>query len=752
MLGTATAFLTGTLLLLLQPSLPHIGLLGVILAGLTVAIRSRWFRLLLALALGFVIAWAHAQWALSSRLSKSVVGASHAVGGYVVGLPLAVDDQQRFDFVIETPEVIAGLVHLSWYRNAPKLEPGTRLALTVTLRPPRGTANSGGFDYERWSLVHGRTGSGYVVSGVVEPAPPALSQWVNRQRSEISHWLATSLPGSTSVSLLQGLAVGDRRAISDQQWEVLGITGTGHLIAISGLHIGLIAGLSYALGLLLFRVSTRLIKARPAQDWAVAFAWTGALCYALLAGFTLPTQRALVMLTVVFAARLLRRHISPGHGLAVALIAVLLFDPFAPLSPGFWLSFCAVGVLLLALVGRSGRRRRIHGWLTAQGAIAIGLLPLGIGLFTRLSLVSPLVNLFAIPIVGLVVVPPLLIAIVLRGFIPDLAQWLLFAVDWGMGLILEGLAFAAALPGSAYTLPAPPLPVIALSFAGALLLLTPKGVPGKLPGAVLLALLFVSWQRPLKEGEFDVEILDVGQGLSVVVDTRSHRLVFDTGSSFRNGGSMGQRVLVPYLLRHGNRNVDTLVVSHGDDDHAGGVDALLRLLQPEKILSSVPDRYVGAQRCQSGQSWHWDGVDFKLLHPTPGLPYLGNNSSCVLYIRGPSGAALLPGDISAIVERRLATMESIDADLLVAAHHGSKTSTSELFLETVNPRWVVFPAGWNNRFAMPHEVVLERVNERSVAYLITGDEGAVSARFRQDEKPHVSGYRRTHRRFWSALK
>ena len=621
----------------------------------------------------------------------------------VIDLPRVAPADTRFR--VRTDDGLQ--LRLIWMEPSLPVQPGQRLALTVRLRPARGLANPGAFDFETWAFAAGVHGTGYVVSGVaLEPASSAAAALL-RTREWLSASLATRLEAPAARRLLPALAVADRRSLTDEDYAVLQRTGTSHLLAISGLHIGLVAGLGLGLGAVAWG-----LRCGPGsrRGLALVAALPLACGYAALAGFSLPTVRALVMLLVVAIAWWSRSRIGLLGGLTLAAAAVFLVDPASPAAPGFWLSFGAVAALGYAVHGRGLSRPRWLALPRAQLAVTLGLLPVTAALGLLGGLIAPLANLFAIPWISFAVLPWLLLGTLMLLLGLPLANLPLTLAELGTEWLWQGLVWAARLP-----LPQPELAVpltsagIAALMLGVLGLTLPRGVPGRSAALILVvAVLWPATSRP-PSGSIDLHLLDVGQGLSLVVDTGDRRLLYDAGPASRAGWDAGSTVVAPWLIARGWTRPDRVVLSHADSDHAGGWNGLLASgVEPRLLLTSAHQR-LGGETCLAGDRWQWAGATFEVLHPGPGLPYLGNDSSCVLLVTVGERRLLLPGDISAAVEARL-----LDAsgrlDLLVAAHHGSRSSSSAAFVDATQPRWTLVSVGHDNRYGMPHPEVIDRLS------------------------------------------
>ncbi|MBK5914788.1 DNA internalization-related competence protein ComEC/Rec2 [Rhodocyclus purpureus] len=704
----------------------------------------------------------------------------------------------------ETPATFASSkLSLSWYHRwddaeeggdaeagAPRIRPGERWRFVVRLKRPHGNANPHGFDYEAWLFERGLGATGYVRSS---PAPQRLDAFVagpgtlvERARDLIRERFRAALADAPYAGVLVALTIGDQRAIQNHQWQVFNRTGVTHLMSISGLHVTMLAALCAALVNLLWRRSERLLLALPAQRAAVAAGFLAAFAYALLAGFAVPAQRTLYMLGVVALALWSGRHFGPARTLLLALLVVLLVDPWAVLAVGFWLSFGAVGVLLYVGSPRigavAGWRGRLGQWGTTQWAVTVGSLPLLLLLFQQFSLVSPLANAVAIPLVSFIVAPLALLYAVLpwpplialdHALLAFLMQWLEHLSGWPI-----------------WQQPAPPLWAVVLAVLGVACLLLPRGFPARWLGAVLLvpAVLTPPPRPPM--GEAWLDTLDVGHGLAVVVRTHEHALLYDSGPRYGSDVDAGQRVVVPFLRAAGVRRLDTLMISHRDSDHAGGSESVLAVVPVARLLSSIGESFAApagdpaAEPCVAGQTWDWDGVRFQVLHPPAsahagtasgeetGEPQSGadpgkarsnefkgkprtaaNHLSCVLRIESAGGkSALLVGDIetadeAALLDRAAATSTAggaLKSDVLVAPHHGSRSSSSPGFVAAVAPADVVFTVGYRNRFRHPAPDVLARYAD--ARQWRSDRDGAVT--FVLADTVIATPYRPQYRRYW----
>ena len=764
----ALGFLGGVLLVQQLPALPSLAWAGLLvpLAGLA----WRWPRLFLPLLfLLTAVLWStfRAGLVLAEQLPLALEGQDLRVEGRIAGIPAPTEHGVRFAFDIESarsgddPVTVPRRVQLSTYDPLPALAVGDRWQFTVRLKRPRGFQNPGGFDYEAYLLQQRLRATGYVRDheppqrlATLGEAGGSPAHHLNRFRQQLSLRIGAALPGHAFAPMITAFANGDDDSIPDHHWEVLTRTGTGHLIAISGMNIGLVAGLVFMLARWLWSLTGVGVLWLPAPRVAAVSALLAATGYAALAGFAIPTQRALVMLAAGLLGVLLGRRTAPSVLLAMALLAVLVFDPLAVLAPGFWLSFAAVAVILYVVTGgRSspGWRARALAFGRVQWAVTLGLLPLLLFIFQQASVASPLANLAAIPVVELVVIPATLLGVLGLFTLPDvLAVWPLLiagtALEW-LWPLLEALA---RWPAALWAQAAPAPWALVAAGVGVALLLAPRGYPARWVGGIWLLPLALAPPAAPSAGEVWLTLLDVGQGLSAVVRTAGHTLVFDTGARFSARFDLGRAVLVPYLRHAGVGRVDVLVVSHGDNDHIGGSQSLLAALPVTEVLSSVPERIGGSARaCAAGQTWEWDAVRFEILHPEPGAAASDNDGSCVLRIESRFGRVLLPGDIEAGTEHALVATrpEAIRAEVLVVPHHGSRSSSSESFVEQVGPQLALVPVGHRNRYRHPHPDVVARYRERGIRLEDSAHAGALEVRV-TGAGVQVDRHRERHRRYW----
>ncbi|WP_374088524.1 DNA internalization-related competence protein ComEC/Rec2 [Methylomicrobium lacus] len=752
MITAALCFLTGIVLVQQLPGLPEPGYLLFLGTALGLSIwRRHWRTMFLLLGVAWAIVFALIR--LDDRLPARLDGNDIPVTGRITGLPLAEDKSVRFDFApIRSEPRLPSRLRLTWYQTASVIKAGQSWHFTVKLKRPHGTANPGGFDYERWLFSEGIGATGYIRSA---PPPELIEEAADADVAGFRQALADRLSGlaanATRLALIRALTLGDGSQITQAEWDVFRKTGTTHLIVISGSHIGLIAGFVYFLAL---KGWARIGLLRwPPPRVAAIIALLAAVFYAFLAGFAVPTRRAVIMLAIAMAAVLWQRNARPFNTLAAALLAVLIADPLAVLSAGFWLSFLAVGLILFAISGRLEKPNLFIGALKLHGVTSLGLAPFLLFFFQQVSLIAPLANLIAVPVISVIVLPLSLLALLLLPLSSAAASLLLLPAGYTLEGLMWLLSQMAEIPAATINHPAPSYWTLLAAIPGALLLLAPLGTPSRwLGGVMLLPLIFVTADRP-EPGEIRMALLDVGQGLAVSVQTANHRLVYDTGAQFSAASDMGRNVMLPYLHAEGADKIDTLIVSHGDNDHIGGAQSILSALPVARLLTSAPDRLKAhaPSLCKAGQTWQWDRVDFTMLAPDQLDPATDNNNSCVLKVQSAHGAILLTGDIEATAESWLVDRygKGLRADILVAPHHGSKTSSTRAFLEAVQPRYVLIPSGYRNQFGHPHPSVLARYRDINTRWLTSADSGAILVNL-SERRMTVASYRELDKKYWRA--
>jgi len=763
------AFLLGILGCQSFSHLPHLPWLCLFIAVLLSAWIWPQLRLVFFVLLGFLWMGWRASLILAHSLPPSLEGQEVIVTGTIIGLPQHIIRQQkpyawRFEFapteliVQNQSQPLPGILRLYWYQPTATLQPQQQWRFRVRLKRIHGLMNPGGFDYAGWLFQQRIRATGYVRSVVTQFPQPGFLASIDGLRFHLAQRLTATLTEPTTTALIQALALGDRSQLSTQQWRVLQRTGTAHLLAISGLHVGLVAALAFALAQWLWRLLPPLTLWLPAPQCAAGVCLCVACGYALLAGFSVPTQRALIMLAVVMLTLLWPRHVAISTILALALLFVLVLDPLATLNVGFWLSFTAVAFIVWVMTGRRKpllsplARWGLNFW-RVQWTVTLGLLPLLLAFFGLIPLTAWLANLIAIPWISLVVVPLTLLGTVLIMFWSQGASLFLHSAATVLEALWVPLEYLANLEAGVWQPFTPPLWTILVAAMGLLILLLPRGLPGRWLGLLgLLPMIWLTRPQPQNAAVW-LTVLEVGQGLAAVIQTEKHVLVYDTGPKFSEDFDMGKITLLPFLKYQGINKIDTLLISHGDNDHSGGAQSVLQQLPVTRIITSAPEQFTQPRvhTCQAGQQWRWDGVEFQILHPPrPFTVKKENNLSCVLKIHSPYGSILLPGDIERVVESYLLRhqAEHLTADILIMPHHGSKTSSSRAFIQAVNPKIALASIGYRNRFSFPHPQVIQRYREQGVLIWDTVNSGAIRIQLSANStlKPQLA--RQQLRHFW----
>nr|WP_314607241.1 DNA internalization-related competence protein ComEC/Rec2 [uncultured Janthinobacterium sp.] len=798
-------FSAGAFWLQMQAALPaHAGaalllaslllmMLGYVTRGWHTGLRMA-MRCLFGLVFGYLWAAFLAHSALSSELALKDEGQDITVTGAIASLPYRFEQGVRFNFAVEKAvgAKVPSLIALSWYagfRDAVtnavgNVQPGERWRLTVRLQRPHGNANPMGFDYEAWLLEQGVRATGYVRPQPRADTPnmrlaafvPGFGNVVEASRAALRARILRSLEGKQYAGVIVALVVGDQRAIPQSDWQVFNRTGVSHLISISGLHITMIAGLFALGGGALWRRSFftdwQLPLRLPAQKVAALAGALAAFLYVLLAGFGVPAQRTLYMLLVVALALWLGRITSIVHVLCLALGVVVLLDPWAVLWPGFWLSFGAVATILYATAGRTAtplpegasRWRRLRAAVAlgahTQYVVTVGLVPLTMLLFSQVSLVSPVANALAIPVISLVVTPLSLAGSMLPAPLSDGLLLLAHAIVQMLAQVLDWLG---ARRFAVWTAPAPPMWSFCWALFGTAWLLAPRGWPHRWAGMLGWLPLLTALPSSPPAGQLWVTAFDVGQGMAVLVETHDHRLLYDTGPAYSLDSDGASRVIMPYLRARGIAKLDGVIISHSDLDHAGGAMSLLENVQVGWLASSLFDGHPAVEfqreshrpylHCMAGQSWTWEGVHFAMLHPLSAshtdISLTPNARSCTVKITAGRHAILLAGDIEAAQEAQLlarSTDGDLAADVLLAPHHGSGTSSTPAFLNAVHPGLAIFQVGHRNRYKHPKPQVYARYGDMGIARLRTDVTGAVVLEF--GGNIDVTQYRAMHPRYW----
>jgi competence protein ComEC len=760
----AVALLAGALVVQACATLPSIGFdIALACAGLFASSRPR-LRLVAAFSIGFAwCAW-RASVAFDARLPVALEGRDLDVVGIVDELPLTRGDATSATIRIGHATLdgadigLRGRMRVAWYR-APRDALGacSRWHLHVRAKRPRGFVNPGGFDAERSALEHGIVATGYVRDEGPNGREGESAFCIDALRETLAREIDRRVSDPHDAALIRAFAIGDTRGLDDDDWQVARINGVPHLIAISGFHVGVAAGFGALLVRLFGFLFPRWLLRVPLSGVALPAALATGVFYGALAGGSLPTLRTLLMIATVAIARLGRRAGSASQALALAVTAIVIVDPLAVLSAGFWLSFVGVAFLLACLARGRGVLGFARELAIGQIVMSIALLPLSIWFFGEASLAGAISNLVAVPFVSFVIVPLCLLALLALLTLPLAAKPLLVAAAGCAHLQWQLFERIAALPGAHLYLPESGPLALAMAMLGAAWLLSPRGVPARALAPLLFLPIVLPAGAPPAPGTFATTFIDVGQGLSVLVRTRAHALLYDAGARYPSEFDLGKAAVLPTLHAFGVSHLDRLVISHGDNDHAGGAPALARAFPDADLVGGEPGRTALALRqCIAGESWNWDGVRFRVLSPLPEAlghsdPRGDNDRSCVLLVEGDDGRLLLPGDASTHVEPRIvAALGDRDSTPLIlgVAHHGSRSASSASFIAAVTPALAIISAGWRNRFGHPHADVVERFRDAHVPLRDTATDGALTVTFGPDGTPLVRAERERRDRYW----
>lgn len=762
--------LAGAYSLQLFQSLPSVAVIAAVaLLALACAVPSH-SRPVAALIAGFVLMWWAASGQLAQRLDSSRQGSNLTIVAKVLDFPSRKNGALRLLVQPLVPGHLPDRIRLSWFDPIffPDTVPANLLPaagqvwqLQVKLKRPRGFFNPGGFDYEGWLFRQRIGATGYVKQGknVSAHYPGPDVQTVVRQR--FADRIDALFPPSESRAVLKAISIGVRAEISDAHWQLYARTGTSHLMAISGLHIGLAAG---GMFLLSWGVIALFVARRNVRDLALVVAIAFAYGYAELSGFAVPAKRAFLMALLAAAAIILRRQVSVKYVFGLACLLVVISDPLSIYAPGFMLSFLAVALLLWS--GRvfdpaSDATSRWHPSRMVeavrmlsrlQAVLLFGLLSVTIALFGRVSILAPLTNMLVVPLFNLVTVPACLLGLLLDGSVAVAGDLLLSLALASVDLVLQVVGLVGSWPAAALEPPLGGMAIVLISGATVLWAVLPPGWPGRYLAIVALVATAIHKPAPLAANCVAFHALDVGQGLAVILRTRGHTLVYDTGPAFRSGSSTAKLVVEPFLHSLGLDTIDRLVISHADLDHAGGVERLHTAFTPGQLIlgETLGDGRPTGSPCRRGETWQWDGIRFSFMHPNGSGRFSGNDSSCVLLVQAGDHKLLIPGDIEAISERSILSGTALQkVDLVVVPHHGSRTSSSAEFVRRLSPAVAVVSAGYRNRWGFPKSDVSARWQKQGALVVTTAQSGAVSRKYCAGELPGKLRLERTDfGRYW----
>ncbi len=757
-------FFIGNLSLLFFSELPNllnVFLITAICTIVGITLKKRSFKtVILAAVLGFLWVLLHAKSTLDHRIPPHLESTLIRLVGTISSVPERKDSDLHFDLNVKTtvPKTLglySGRIKLRWMDPPLGIRVGDEWEFTVKLKQPYSFSNPGCFDFERHSFQKKILAEGYISDKI--PPKKISSHWwsqpVDRIRMWISEKINSALAGRPHAGIIKALVIGLQNDISDEHWKVLRNTGTAHLVAISGMHIGLVACFTYMVvnlvwqrfPIAVFTIPTRLVTALGGL--------IAAILYSLLAGFTVPTQRSVIMISSFVIGILSKRILSVWRSYCLALGIVLLFDPFAPLSIGFWLSFSAVGILLYGMQGRLRPRGLWWRWGRAQWILYLGLAPITLAFFGTASFISPITNIIAIPWVTLSVVPLSLLGTMGLVLNEQLGTLILNCAEYLLELLWLLLNMCAKIPHAVWVNLFQTNFTLACSIIGVLFWLLPRGFPARFLGLIWVLPILLLRPESVAINTAKVTVLDVGQGLATIVATKNHVLIFDTGPKFSPTFDTGERVVLPYLATQGRKLVDILMISHGDNDHVGGADSILKGTTVKKIITSEPELFPGLEPnvCLANQKWEWDGVSFEILHPSPIPLRKRNDHSCVLRVVAGQQSMLLTADIEAKSEKILLNTQrdKLPATVLLVPHHGSKTSSTLEFIQVIHPQYAIVTFGYRNQYGHPKPIIVARYQQEKIPLLDTVTGGAISFTLDPNQKtPIFSSYRKEHKRFW----
>jgi competence protein ComEC len=678
-------------------------------------------------AAGFALAGTAMAFGLGDRLAPELDGQVIEFVGIIDELARPEPRRLVLSLRVEAPQALPRRVRISWYEPAGLPQPGERWRFRAKLQRPRGLVNTGSASREAWLLRQAIGATGYASGPAAGERLAEGADRVLALRGRSASWISEVVPDPRATAVLTAIVLGFRGGLERDAREALAATGTGHLLAISGLHVGLAA----AAGAFIAGFVGRRLGAmrRPARDWSAVGALVAAFGYCVLAGMPVSARRALLMTAAGLVALVGRRGGSVASAFGGALALVLATDPLAVLDPGLWLSFGAVATILAVVAWRRAAASWWRAMLRIQAALFVGMAVFTAAWFGQVSLIAPLANLVAVPWFSVLVVPPALLAVVASWLWPALGSGLVLFAAKAVEYALQFIELLAAASWAARSVPAPGPGALLMAAAGAAWCLLPRPAPGRLVAPLLFGPMLLPGPAPLAPGEFELRVFDVGHGLAVMARTRSRVMLFDAGPAWP-GGDAAEWSVLPAMRALGIRRLDAMVLSHGHADHVGGAEAVRRAFPGTPERAGFGAVGESNEPCLAGDTWDWDGVRFTVLHPAAGFAGGRNDGSCVLLIAAPGGRVLLTGDIEARGERAvLLGGQARTLDLVVAAHHGSRTSSGPAFVAATRPAWVVFSTNWRNRWGFPASVVVERWQAAGAMLLSTERHGEIVIRF-----------------------
>lgn len=694
---------------------------------------------------------------LSFKLTPESINKPLLIEGSIVSLPVTTQFGVRFDFAMTHTKMrlIIPFTVIKKDATLSHLAPGQHWQFNVKLKPIHAIQNMGTFDYEAWAMAHGIRAEGHVLKSKYNNL--LSDHWyhepLNRFRFLLKKNITSLLPRSSSSPWLLALTLGEHEHIIASDWDVLRNTGTNHLMAIAGLHIGLIAGFTRIITEFFLKRFPGLLLHFPLTILSSLPALIVAIAYSALSGFSLPTKRACIMLFIAFLAFVLRRKINSFHILFCALFIVLVINPLDVLTDSFWLSFTTIALIIYGMHARYDTHSFWWKWGRVQWVIGLGLIPLSLTLFSSCSVISFIANTIAVPVLGFFILPLCFFGLLVMGLFPKLTQFLFAIADKELSWLFHFLTCLSDLSFATWSFAMPHLIYIFIATVIVFILLLPFRTPGfYFAFFLMLPFFFIKHPRPQKN-ELWLTILDVGQGLAVVMQTTHHQLIYDTGGKFYTGNDMGKSVLIPFFRNQGIKKVSKVIISHGDSDHIGGLASISDVVAIKHIITSYPklESHSPITLCDAGLYWQWDGVSFRVLSPKTITSYQGNNSSCVLLVSVGTHHILLPGDIEKKAQREIMAHvpQMPPIDILIAPHHGSKSSLHHNFIKMVKPQYVIYATGYQNRYHLPHPKVVSAYLDVQAIGLNTADTGEITFRIKENQMMEIpKRYREYHHRYW----
>ncbi len=740
----------------------------------------------------------------------SIPQAFHRTQGNNSKIPLAEQaklERLTFNFCVsqidgkELSFLTPNKVKLTLYRPPFELvksfKAGSFWQFEAKLKPLHSRLNPGGFNYHQWLVSHGFIASGYIKTKQPLNKSFSFAGYYHQVRQKIFDQINQLAPNSQYKGLLLALAMGERKDISQQQWQALKGSGTAHLLAISGLHIGIAAIWSFYLLTWLFSRFKTLITHVPAQKLAIIGSLLAALTVALLSGMGYPAQRALLMLLIFVYTKWNNRHLSLASILSIGVLIIGILQPFAILTISFWLSVMAVAAIVLVLNFSRGNNiqssgfeagkvnpvketicesgviesktgllqsvlqrlanpfARLKDWIRLNSYLFVSLMPITWVIFDGFSIVGLLANLILIPLTSFLTTPLVYLASLAMTISQPLAKILFWLADRCLYVTFVIQDYFNSL-NDLVAMPQISRWQFGLLMLLAFLFLLPKNMPPRkiiLPTLVVILLSFIANDKPDK---LKMLVFDIGQGLAIFIQVGEKSLVFDTGYG-KGEYSLVKSSLLPYLSRNGIQQLDKLIISHKDSDHAGGLGHILQNLKVEQLLigerlkphaEKLALKYRKPINCHQYDSWRWDEVEFKFVNRSA-MPYeKGNNQSCVLLIKVDGKKLLITGDIEESAEYRLLDAEISNLDVLLAPHHGSLTSSSNAFVSYTRPKLVIYSTGFANQWGFPKIKVRKRYQKIGAKELITHRDGAIEIQIDQQGNLGIisEGQRASH--FW----